>query len=56
MTHPNLLPPSYYMVFLMSADGVPSVARWIQIGEGLSGIFADGFESGDTSAWSASVP
>ncbi len=28
----NILPPSYYMVFLMSNDGVPSVAKWLQIG------------------------
>ena len=28
----NLLPPSFYMVFLMSSDGVPSVAKWVQIG------------------------
>lgn len=28
----NLLPPGYYMVFLMSTDNVPSVAKWIKIG------------------------
>lgn len=27
----NLLPPGYYMAFLMSADGVPSVAQWIRL-------------------------
>ena len=51
--NPSLLPPSYYMVFLMSVDGVPSVARWLRIGSGGSLIFADGFESGDTSAWTS---
>lgn len=28
----NLLPPGYYMVFLMSTDGVPSEANWVRIG------------------------
>lgn len=30
--NPHRLPPGQYMVFLMSTDGVPSVARWIDIG------------------------
>lgn len=30
--NPNQLPPSFYMVFLMNNEGVPSVARWVQIG------------------------
>ncbi len=46
----NLLPPGFYMVFLLSVDGVPSVAKYLQIGDS-SSIFSDGFESGDTSAW-----
>ena len=54
--NPNLLPPSYYMVFLMSTDGVPSVARWIRIGADTNVVFADSFESGDASAWLLSVP
>ena len=33
--NPNLLPPGFYMVFLMSSDGVPSVAKWLQIGDGV---------------------
>ncbi len=28
----NVVPAGYYMVFLMSADGVPSVARWLRVG------------------------
>ena len=32
----NVLPPSYYMVFLMSDDGVPSVANWLQIGSNVA--------------------
>ncbi|MEM1180784.1 MAG: galactose oxidase-like domain-containing protein [Acidobacteriota bacterium] len=54
--NPNLLPPNYYMVFLMSQDGVPSVARWLRIGAGLGDIFADGFEAGNVSAWTAVFP
>ena len=45
----NLLPPGFYMVFLMNEDGVPSVARYLRIGGGA--VFSDGFESGDTSEW-----
>lgn len=30
--NPNLLPPSYYMVFLLNKENVPSVAKWIRIG------------------------
>lgn len=30
-SNPNLLPAGYYMAFLMSADGVPSVAEWVRI-------------------------
>ena len=53
----NLLPPNFYMVFLMSQDGVPSVAKWVRIGGAVSDeIFADGYQSGNTSAWSVSVP
>ncbi|MEM6795252.1 MAG: galactose oxidase-like domain-containing protein, partial [Acidobacteriota bacterium] len=55
--NPNLLPPNFYMVFLMSEDGVPSVARWIQIGaQGSELIFRDDLEAGNTSAWTSTVP
>ncbi len=30
----NIFPPGYYLVFLMNNDGVPSVAKWLQIGAG----------------------
>jgi hypothetical protein len=49
------LPPragetSNYGVIYISGDGVPYFVRMT------GGIFVDGFESGDTSAWSAAVP
>ena len=28
----NIAPPGYYMVFLLNAKGVPSVARWVHVG------------------------
>ncbi|MDQ4103314.1 MAG: DUF1929 domain-containing protein [Actinomycetota bacterium] len=28
----NLLPPGYYMLFVQDMDGVPSVAKWVQVG------------------------
>ncbi len=28
----NLAPPGYYMVFLVNAQGVPSVAQWVHVG------------------------
>ena len=28
---PNLLPPGYYMLFIVNKQGVPSVARWVQV-------------------------
>lgn len=52
--NPNLLPPAFYMVFLLTTDGVPSVAKFLRIGLG-GDIFADGLESGDTSSWSSTV-
>jgi hypothetical protein len=27
----NLTPPGYYMLFLLNAEGVPSVAKWVQL-------------------------
>jgi Domain of unknown function (DUF1929) len=30
--NPNLAPPGYYMVFLVNANGVPSVAKWVHVG------------------------
>jgi hypothetical protein len=29
--NPNLAPPGWYMVFLVNQQGVPSVARWVQL-------------------------
>ena len=49
--NPNLLPPSFYMVFLMSSDGVPSVAKWVRIGPAIDSIFTDSFELGSTLKW-----
>jgi hypothetical protein len=33
-TDKSLAPPGYYMLFFLSADGVPSVATWIKIFDG----------------------
>lgn len=33
----NLAPPGYYMLFVLSADGVPSVSKFIRIGAPASG-------------------
>ncbi|MEE8526902.1 MAG: galactose oxidase-like domain-containing protein [Thermoanaerobaculia bacterium] len=45
----NRAPPGYYMLFILNSQGVPSVARMVRVV--FDSIFADGFESGDTSAW-----
>ena len=50
-SNPNILPPGFYMIFLLNTDGVPSIAKFIRIGTSEE-IFSDGFESGDTSMWS----
>jgi hypothetical protein len=31
---PNIAPPGYYMLFLVSTDGVPSIGRYIRVGDG----------------------
>jgi hypothetical protein len=28
---PNVAPPGWYMLFLVTSDGVPSVARWVHV-------------------------
>ncbi|MFL5779800.1 MAG: galactose oxidase-like domain-containing protein [Thermoleophilaceae bacterium] len=33
----GVAPPGYYMLFLLNADGVPSVARWVHVGRGEGG-------------------
>jgi FtsP/CotA-like multicopper oxidase with cupredoxin domain len=30
-SNPNLVPPGYYMLFLVNNDGVPSVASWVRV-------------------------
>jgi hypothetical protein len=30
--NPNLAPPGWYMLFLVDGHGVPSIARWVQLG------------------------
>lgn len=30
----NVAPPGYYMLFLLNAQGVPSVAKWVRVGGG----------------------
>jgi len=27
----NIAPPGYYMLFILNAAGVPSIARWLQM-------------------------
>jgi hypothetical protein len=29
---PNLAPPGWYMLFVMTPDGIPSVATWVHVG------------------------
>jgi sugar lactone lactonase YvrE len=29
--NPNLVPPGYYMLFVVNKGGVPSIARWVQV-------------------------
>jgi hypothetical protein len=31
-TNPNLAPPGWYMLFVVGANGVPSVAKWVKVG------------------------
>ncbi len=50
----NIAPPGYYMLFLVDGSIVPSVS--LVLGLGVVEVFSDGFESGDTSFWSSSVP
>ena len=30
--NPNIAPPGWYMLFLVDQHGVPSVAKWVQVG------------------------
>ena len=46
---PRLAPPGHYLMFALTADGVPSVGRFVQL---TGALFRDGFASGTTSAWS----
>lgn len=49
---PRLAPPGHYLMFALTAAGVPSPGRVIRLD---SGMFRDGFDGGATSAWSATV-
>lgn len=49
---PRLAPPGHYLMFALTADGVPSVGRVVQLG---GALLRDGFESGSTSVWSATT-
>jgi hypothetical protein len=31
-SNPNIAPPGYYMLFVVNAAGVPSIARWVHLG------------------------
>jgi hypothetical protein len=30
-SNPNLAPPGWYMLFVVGANGVPSVAQWVHV-------------------------
>ena len=47
---PRLAPPGHYLMFALTADGVPSLGKIVLLA---GGLFRDGFESGSTAAWSA---
>jgi hypothetical protein len=42
----NLAPPGYYLLFILNAQGVPSVARFVHLGTGLGGE-GNGDDHGD---------
>lgn len=46
--NPNELPPGYYLVFLMSTDGVPSVGQFVKIGG--SSLLVNGGLAGGSAA------
>jgi hypothetical protein len=31
-SNPNIAPPGWYMLFVVNAAGVPSIASWVQVG------------------------
>ena len=46
-----LAPPGHYLLFVLTQLGVPGVAPFLRIDASTSLVFADGFESGNLSAW-----
>jgi hypothetical protein len=36
----NIAPPGYHMLFALNANGVPSIARWVQVGTPWSGTLS----------------
>lgn len=48
---PRLAPPGHYLMFALTADGVPSLGRIVQL---TGGLFRDGFDSGNLANWSKS--
>jgi hypothetical protein len=51
----NIAPPGYYQLFLLSAEGVPSVSAYVRIGPGLAVTAADDHYHTDTGV-TLSVP
>lgn len=47
---PNIAPPGYYMMFILNANGVPSVARWVQVGGAILGNRRPSVDAGPTQA------
>ncbi len=45
---PRLAPPGHYLMFALTADGVPSLAKMVLL---TGTAFRDGFESGSLAAW-----
>lgn len=41
-SNPNLAPPGWYMLFAVDANGVPSVAKWVQLGGAAAAAKASG--------------
>ena len=44
-TNPNLVPPGYYMLFIVNRRGIPSVAKWVRVLP--AAVRGKGLEAGD---------
>ena len=55
-SNPNLAPPGYYMLFVVNADGVPSVSSMIQLGLTSSWNVNASGDWSSAGHWSGAVP